>query len=193
MGFSLNPYDTCVANKMVNGHQLTVMWYVDDLKISHVDNNVVEDTIKELEGHFGEMTVTRGNQHTYVDMDIIFEHEAVKIHNIEYIKETIELFGEDVGPNAATPAKTHLFEQQDDGEQLSKAKHKVFHSCVAKLLYIAKRGRPDILPIVSYLTTRVTKPNTHDWGKLRRLLQYLHGTIELRLTLAADSLSMLKT
>ena len=161
MGFSLNPYYTCVDNKMVN------------VKISHVDNNLVEDTVKELDGHFGEMTVTRGKHHTHVGMDIIFEHKAVKVHNIEYIKETIECFGEDIGSNAATSAKTHLFEQQDDGEPLNKAKHKVFHSCVAKLLYVAKRGRPDVLPTVSSLTTRVMKPNSHDWGKLRRLLQYL--------------------
>jgi hypothetical protein len=35
IGFKLNQYDPCVANKMVNGHQLTVSWHVDDLKVSH--------------------------------------------------------------------------------------------------------------------------------------------------------------
>ncbi len=37
MGFEVNPYDPCVINKMVNGIQMTVMWYVDDLKVSHKD------------------------------------------------------------------------------------------------------------------------------------------------------------
>ena len=36
-GFEINPYDCCVANKMVNGKQCTILWHVDDLKISHVD------------------------------------------------------------------------------------------------------------------------------------------------------------
>ena len=36
-GFELNPYDSCVANKMINGKQCTILWHVDDLKISHVD------------------------------------------------------------------------------------------------------------------------------------------------------------
>ena len=40
-GFVINPYDSCVANKMVNGKQLTVVWHVDDLKISHVDLGVL--------------------------------------------------------------------------------------------------------------------------------------------------------
>ena len=37
IGFELNPYDPCVANKIVNGAQLTVVWHVDNLKVSHVD------------------------------------------------------------------------------------------------------------------------------------------------------------
>ena len=32
-GFKLNEYDPCVANKMINGKQCTIIWYVDDLKI----------------------------------------------------------------------------------------------------------------------------------------------------------------
>ena len=44
-GFVINPYDSCVANKMVNGKQLTVVWHVDDLKISHVDTSVTDHFI----------------------------------------------------------------------------------------------------------------------------------------------------
>ena len=40
-GFELNPYDPCVANKIVDGAQLTVVWHVHDLKVSHVDAGVV--------------------------------------------------------------------------------------------------------------------------------------------------------
>jgi hypothetical protein len=32
-GFVLNPYDLCVANKVVDGKQMTVCWHVDDLKV----------------------------------------------------------------------------------------------------------------------------------------------------------------
>ena len=39
-GFVVNPYNPCVANKMVNGKQMTVSWHVDDLKSSHKDSKV---------------------------------------------------------------------------------------------------------------------------------------------------------
>ena len=34
-GFQVNPYDPHVANKQVDGHQMTVVWHVDDLKVLH--------------------------------------------------------------------------------------------------------------------------------------------------------------
>ena len=37
MGFIINPYDLCVANKMVNRKQFTIVWHVDDIKLSHED------------------------------------------------------------------------------------------------------------------------------------------------------------
>ena len=54
-GFELNPYDLCVANKMVNGEQLTICWHVDNLKSSHIDPKVddkflqwIKDTFRQL-------------------------------------------------------------------------------------------------------------------------------------------------
>jgi hypothetical protein len=47
-GFTLNPYDNCVANKTIEGLQCTILWHVDDLKISHVKQEVLEDLINIL-------------------------------------------------------------------------------------------------------------------------------------------------
>ena len=46
MGFEVNPYDPCVANEIVNGSQCTVVWHVDDLKVSHKDETVVRTSSK---------------------------------------------------------------------------------------------------------------------------------------------------
>lgn len=51
-GFKINPYDRCVANKMINGKQCTVLWHVDDLKISHEDENVVSEIINLINDEF---------------------------------------------------------------------------------------------------------------------------------------------
>ena len=35
--FSINPYNPCVPNAIIKGKQMTVTWYVDNLKVSHED------------------------------------------------------------------------------------------------------------------------------------------------------------
>jgi hypothetical protein len=43
IGFEVNPYDICVANRTTRGKQHTVTWHVDDVKSSHVDSEVNND------------------------------------------------------------------------------------------------------------------------------------------------------
>jgi hypothetical protein len=57
---------------------------------------------------------------------------------------------------------------------------------------VAKRARPDILPAVSFLTKRVTKATTHDWGKLKRCLSFIQATISDPLILSIDDLTIVK-
>jgi hypothetical protein len=59
---------------------------------------------------------------------------------------------------------------------LPEEERKNFHSVVAKLLYLSKRARPDILTTVSFLCTRVTKATVEDKRKLEYLLGYLQAT-----------------
>ena len=33
----INPYDPCVANKMISKKLMTVVWHLDELKVSHVN------------------------------------------------------------------------------------------------------------------------------------------------------------
>jgi len=55
MVFILNPYDRCTANKLINGTQCTIIFYVDDNKISHKDPEVVTEVLNQIRGHFGEL------------------------------------------------------------------------------------------------------------------------------------------
>ena len=71
-GFKPNAYDDCVVNKIINGSQATIVWHVDDLKISHTDPKVVTAIIVSLERAYGKMTVTRGLTHDYLGMTLDF-------------------------------------------------------------------------------------------------------------------------
>ncbi len=189
MGFELNPYDMCVANSIVDGKQCTIVWYVDDNKISHVDPEVVSNIIKKIEGKFGKMSQTRGKEHEFIGMNLKFtEDRKVKVSMKKHILKAINSFHDDITRNASTPATSHLFGVRESSPQLSDEKADNFHSVVASLLFVSRRCRLDIQTAVGFLTTRVSGPDQDDWNKLKRVLQYLRGTIDLVLTLGADDL-----
>jgi hypothetical protein len=74
-GFEVNPYDRSVAYKMVEGSQCTVIWHVDDLKISHVNKDVVTNVIHLLQTKYDKLaplTETCGAMHAYLGMKISF-------------------------------------------------------------------------------------------------------------------------
>ena len=49
LGFKLNPYDRYVSNKIIDGHQCTIVWYVDDVEVSHKNKSVVSNIIKYMQ------------------------------------------------------------------------------------------------------------------------------------------------
>mmetsp|Transcript_3447 Transcript_3447/g.7174 ORF Transcript_3447/g.7174 Transcript_3447/m.7174 type:complete len:212 (+) Transcript_3447:32-667(+) len=85
----------------------------------------------------------------------------------------------------ATPAAEHLFSIRDS-PPLDTELSEQFHSRVAKLLYLAKRVRPDILTAISFLTTRTQCATIDDWSKLERVLRYLNNTPDQCITLSAS-------
>ena len=167
-GFKLNPYDLCVANKMVNGFQMTICWYVDDLKVSHMDADEVKKMMNTIEDQFGKMNIVYGNNQSYLGMNISIHDRKVHISMQRYLEESIMAFGEPINSGAKSPS-TRTLMQTDKSEPLSEKKTIIFHHIVAKLLHVTKRARLDIQPTVVFLCTRVKNPNQTDWKKLKRL------------------------
>ena len=62
-----------------------------------------------------------------------------------YIDEAIQQSCLDVRRAAATPATKSMFDVDPNAAKLSPPEFERFRSVVCKLLYIALRGRPDIL------------------------------------------------
>jgi hypothetical protein len=193
-GFEINPYDWCVANKMINRKQCTIVWHVDDLKISHVDGKVVTGIINKLDekyGKVGKLTIRRGKVHDYLGMTLNFSQPSKVIIDMEqYIDEIFKNLPEDMQKGtAATPAAEHLFKTRSDAGYLDKPTAELFHRITAQLLFLCKRGRPDIQTAVAFLCTRVSRPDQDDYKKLTRVIKYLRKSKLLRLTLKADNLT----
>ena len=109
-GCELNPYDECVANKVINEKQYIIACHLDNNKIFHVDENVVLKIISDIEDKFGKMSVTRGNKHVFLGMNIIFNKNiTATIMMKEYLEEAIDDFGEDIVSVTTSPAQKRMF------------------------------------------------------------------------------------
>ncbi len=79
-GFRLNPYDLCVANKIINRTQMTLTCHVNDTKISHLEPNEVKKVIEWFKSIYGaNVRVSRGTTHNYLGMMLLYSNKQVRI------------------------------------------------------------------------------------------------------------------
>ena len=198
IGFTVNPYDPCVANRMVGTKQHTVTWHVDDLKSSHVDPKVNDEFYEWLEATYGSdelghVTTTRGLYHDYLAMRLDYSTPGVlKVDMRDYVSMMLDEFPYKLQGNVQVPWSEKLFKVDETSKKLEDTRRETFHSFVMKAMFLCKRGRSDIQPAISFLASRVTNPNEGDWKKLLRVMLFLKTTREDLLALEADDTQTLK-
>jgi len=196
MGFKQNRYDPCIYNKETAEGTVMIRVHVDDLKISSKSKEQLDMTITKLKEVYGEITVHHGNEHDNLGMILVYHPEEKKItlNMKNYMKSIIEEFEQvnsnDTVKQVKTPASYNLFRvmKENEASYLKQDKSSTFHSTTAKLLFLTKWGRPDILLAVSFLTTRVKRPDMDDWKKMMRVLGYLKETINFELVISCEEL-----
>ena len=108
----VNPYEPCVANKMVDGAQMTVFWHVDDIKISHRDKEMLTAFTVDMENIYGaKNTISRVRVYDYIGMELYFVtcSGTLIIYMIKYLQTIIDEFPEVLRGTKACPAGDNLF------------------------------------------------------------------------------------
>ena len=161
------------------GVQVTATVHVDDLFVTCSQKGPIQEFADGLRKKYGEIKCVEGPTVNYLGM--VFDTSTggeARVKMKGFVDDLFKWYG---GSGVAkSPAGDGLFEEQIDGTTCDEAARKHFHSAVAKLLYLAKRARPDLLTGVSYLATRVQ--NCHK-AKLDRVMNYVRGSAERGLVL----------
>ena len=191
MGFKKNKYDMCTYNKLVDGKQITVQIWVDDVLCTCFHKHAITEFIKFLDQRFGKespITVTTGPEQEYLGMSINFtEKGSVMFYMFDYIEQVLQDAESLMMPGSSkTPAAEHLFQTNEKAEKLLTKEADAFHRKVAQLLYISKRTRPDIQTAIAFLCTCVQALDIDDKKKLARVLRYLREIIYLPMKLSWD-------
>jgi hypothetical protein len=182
MGFERNIVDPCVFNKMVNGKQLTILLYVDDLLAMCEQEGPIMEFVQSLKDKFdNDVKYSMERDLSYLGMHLKIEQGRIEISMKSYVEALINEYS--ITGVAASPAKSNLFSIDKSSKLLSESDRKVFHTIVCKLLYVAKRVRIDILLAVTFLTTRVQIATFQDQEKLMRVLKYLNSLKDITMVI----------
>lgn len=181
MGFKRTDADKCVFTR---GKTIIVI-YVDDFLIAAPSTKERFAVMKELENAFEkDITFKEGDELLYIGMTFTMKRriKAVEVGQTEYFEALLKEYG--VTGEAASPATNNLFEEPSGGEDVNQ---RAYLSLVQKLMYPAKRTRPDILLATTYLATKCREPKSHHMEKAMRVLKYLNGTKDLKLVIKPPS------
>ena len=165
IGFTACRFDKCVFKK---GY-VNLVIYVDDFLLTGPKKDIHE-TLDKIEEKFGDCKRKAGPNFSFIVMQFEIKNDGVSV-NID-LKNLLQ---NTVG-SVETPCENNALVVSENAEKLTAENKEKVHSVVAKLLYIAKRTRPEILFIVNFLCTRVQDPTVEDAVKLGRVMKYHKGT-----------------
>ena len=177
LGYTKNTYEPCVMNKIDrNGCQITVVIYVDDLLITCVHQESIDDLIHAIKVQYKQVQHSTGNILDYLGMTIDMSVAGQASITMDGMTEAIvkDSNTPTLEKRTSSPATDDLFDTTIDPTPLSASNMKHFHTIVARLAYLARLTRPELLLAVSYLVTRVTRSTDGDIAKLYRVIRYLH-------------------
>ena len=150
VGFNINPYEPCVANKIIDGQQMTICYCVYACKLSHRRSKVNDQMIKWLrqeyesilEDRSGKMTVSRGKVHKYLGMTLDYNVRGqVQITIIDFLDKVLIAFNKvepKGGGTKTSAAPENLFKVDEYCEKLPHSKTVQFHNLAAKTVYDTK-------------------------------------------------------
>ena len=110
-----------------------------------MDPEVVTDIVNNISKYFGELTVTHGNKHTFLGMNLtIRKDKKIEVEMKDRLLETIEALVEELTGKVLSPAASHLMFVNNESEPLDAERMERFHLVTAKVLFLTKQARPDI-------------------------------------------------
>ena len=185
---------------MINGKQLTIKFYVEDLKCSHLKQSVFNDLVRELNEVFctskNKLAETKGDINEYLGLTIDFngrynandpdKKRRVIFALYNYIEDTIDSAPPNIGGIAPDPIRSKLFSVYKTPPRLGTVQANFFHSMTTRLLFPAKRARQDIQVAVVYLYTRVREPTENEYLKLAKVIRHLQATVHFPLVIGWD-------
>ena len=184
IGFVNSEVDRCIYinDKRDISKNIYVLLYVDDVVIATENTQTMHKFKSYLMGKF-KMTDLMEIKF-FIGIKIDRTEEKLYLSQSAYIQNILNRFNMQDCKSVSTPLANNL-----DYEALSSEEEcdTPCRSLIGCLMYIMLCTRPDLCTSVSILSRYTNKNNKELWQCLKRVLRYLKGTIDLKLTFVKNS------
>lgn len=190
IGFKRSSVDPCVYFFIYEDKKTFLAVYIDDLLIFTNDKQRYLFIKSELEKRFqmtdlGEaafcvgLRITRDRQNGIISldqqrhiMDLLIKFQMVNCNTVSTPMDPNQKLSKEMSPKTLA-----------EREEMAEVPYQVL---VGGLLYISQGSRPDITFAVHTVSKFNQNPGRAHWMAVKRILRYLKGTIETKLTFSRD-------
>ena len=189
LGYVVHPSDMGVFQKKLDNDTITICLWVDDFLGFSTNEDLIDELQKKVNGRFGDSRFDNGEVLNYIGMTISQpKRGAIIVKQTEYIKKIVK--DSMVSKTSQSPNHPNLMKNKDSQTVKPLSDSKRFLSLVMSAMYAGKRSRPDILPPVCILASRVQSPDEDDMKYLLRVYEYLNNTTNLGLRFKPDKIEL---
>jgi hypothetical protein len=182
--FMKSEADPSVYVTQVGDVKFFIVVYVDDLILVCNDQNKLLQIKEELSQKF-EMK-DFGELHFFLGMEVERNRDErlLRINQIKYLKEILKCFRmEDCKPIGVPLDSKVKLQRNANGNDESKGFP--YQQAVGSLMYAMLCTRPDLAYPIRVLSQHTANPSMEHWMAVKRIFQYLQGTLQMKLQFGA--------
>lgn len=185
IGFKMSEADPCLHIRGTNENKILIACFVDDGLVMAKDPKEAEGFISELMKEF-KITVKPASY--YLGFQIEHRQDgSIKLSQESYARKLLERFNFSECRPVSTPmVKGDVLENEENVTQFP------YREAVGALMYLMIGTRPDLAYSVSVLSRTLDSPSAQDVMKLKRVLRYVKGTVNMGIVFSANRDSYLK-
>jgi len=178
--------DGLFVKRNSNGYS-RICLHVDDMLHTYTDIKLKHELHEQLIRVYKDITVCAGDNLNYLGMNILLDRtrKRARVNQKNLLQEILKQGG--VTGTAPQAAGGDLFDLPESSKPCDRTR---FASRLMRLMYLAKKTRPDAITALAFLATRLQHPTENDWKKLVRVEKYLNGTQNYGLILSAKDITL---
>ena len=174
IGFQVSAFDPCLYIKVVDGHCVLLLVYVDDVLVTGSSIGLIAQTKNDLKMRF-EMTDS-GKCKFILGIELVDEPDGgVTMCQRRYIDDILKRFG--MNDCKAVMCPTDISSRLVPSDAATKV-DAPFREAVGALMHLMTATRPDIAYAVGYVSRFMENPQQEHWIAVKRIFRYLQGTKE---------------